>query len=123
MVTDVQPRCGGVNILSGSHRLVHEWFSANPAPPRTRSAQHRKSLARHPYVRDLCTAGDPGARIARFHQRVEEADGIPLQVLENTASAGDLILMHTLLLHAAAPAAHLGAQPRFLLNRDIPAAG
>ncbi len=24
MLTDVQPRCGGVNILSGSHRLVHK---------------------------------------------------------------------------------------------------
>ncbi len=23
MLTDVEPRCGGVNILSGSHRLVH----------------------------------------------------------------------------------------------------
>jgi hypothetical protein len=46
-------------------------------------------------------------------------DGIPLQVVEITASAGDVILMQPLLLHAAAPAAHLGSQPRFLLNRDI----
>jgi hypothetical protein len=50
---------------------------------------------------------------------VEEIDGIPLQVIENTASAGDVILMHSLLLHAGAPAAHLGTQPRFLLNQDI----
>jgi hypothetical protein len=27
--------------------------------------------------------------------------------------------MHSLLLHAGAPAAHLGAQPRFLLSKDI----
>ena len=68
---------------------------------------------------DLYTAGSPEARIARFHECVEEVDGIPLQVIENTASAGDVILMHSLLLHAAAPAAHLGTQPRFLLNQDI----
>jgi hypothetical protein len=119
MLTDVEPRCGGTNILSGSHRLVHKWFSENPPPPRARGAQFRRSLERHPYLRDLCAGGDPEARIARFHERVEEVDGIALQVVENTASAGDVILMHSLLLHAAEPAAHLGKQPRFLLNKDI----
>lgn len=119
MLTDVNPRCGGVNILSGSHRLVHKWFLDNPPAPGARAAQLRKSLERHPHLRDLHTPGDPAARIARFHQRVEDVDGIPLQVVENTASAGDLILMHTLLLHAGAPSAHLGSQPRFLLNKDF----
>ena len=57
-------------------------------------------------------------RIARFHDRVEIVDGVPLRVLENTATVGDVILMHPLLLHAA-PVAHLGTQPRFLLNQDI----
>jgi hypothetical protein len=119
MLTEVAPRCGGVNILSGSHRLVYRWFSENPPQAGSRGAQLRRSLERHPYLRDLCTAGKSEARIDRFHKRVEEVDGIPLQVIENTASAGDVILMHSLLLHAGAPAAHLGAQPRFLLNQDI----
>ena len=119
MLTDIEPRCGGANVLSGSHRLVHRWFSENPPPPRARGAQLRKSLERHPYLRDLYTPGNPEARIARFHECVEEVDGIPLQVIENTASAGDVILMHSLLLHAGAPVAHLGTQPRFLLNQDI----
>lgn len=119
MPTGVGPRCGGVNVLSGSHRLVHRWFSENPPPPKARAAQLRKSLQRHPYLRDLYTPGNPQARIARFHERVEEVDGIPLQVIENTASPGDVILMHSLLLHAGAPAAHLGSHPRFLLNQDI----
>lgn len=119
MLNDVEPRCGGVNILSGSHRLVHKWFSENPPPPGSKAAQLRKSLGRHPYVRDLCAGGASQARIARFHERVQDVEGIPLQVVENTASAGDVILMHALLLHAAAPAAHLGTQPRFLLNKDF----
>ncbi len=119
MLTDVAPRSGGVNILSGSHRLVHRWFSENPPPPNARAAQFRESLGRHPYLRDLCTPGNPAARIARFHERAEEVDGVPLQVIENTASAGDVILLHPLLLHAAQPAAHLGKQPRFMLNHGI----
>ena len=71
-----------------------------------------------PYLRDLCTDGDADERVARFHDREEVVDGIPLRVVENIATAGDVILMHPLLLHAA-PTAHLGDQPRFLLNQDI----
>ena len=119
MLNDVGLRCGGTNILSGSHRLVHKWFAENPPPSGTRGAQLRDSLQRHAYIRDLCTAGDPKVRVTRFHENVEEIDGIQVRVLENTASAGDVILMHSLLLHAP-PAAHLGRQPRFLLNKDIP---
>jgi hypothetical protein len=118
MLNDVGPHCGGMNILSGSHRLVHKWFTENPPAPGDRSAQLRKSVQRHPYLRDLCTAGDPAERIVRFHDRIEEVDGIPLQVVENTAAAGDMILMHSLLLHAI-PAAHIGNQPRFVLSTGV----
>jgi hypothetical protein len=118
MLTDVGPRCGGTNVISASHRLVHQWFTENPPAPGARGAQLRKSLQRHPYLRDLCTAGNSAERIARFHERVETVDGIPLQVIENIASAGDVILMHSLLLHAV-PAAHVGSHPRFLLSSGI----
>lgn len=30
MFGDVAPRCGGMLILSGSHRLVHRWFLDHP---------------------------------------------------------------------------------------------
>jgi ectoine hydroxylase-related dioxygenase (phytanoyl-CoA dioxygenase family) len=118
MFGDVAPRAGGMMIVSGSHRLVRRWFVDHPPRAGARGAELRKSVLRHPYLRELCTDGEPAARIERFHDRVEEVDGIPLQVLENTATAGDVILMHPLLLHAP-PAAHLGASPRFLLNKDI----
>lgn len=118
MLNEVAPRAGGTAILSGSHHLVHRWFKEHPPPPGARSAQLRRSLQRHPYLRDLSRASDPAARIERFHVRVEHVDGIALQVLENTAAAGDLILMHSLLLHAV-PAAHLGSQPRFLLSSSV----
>lgn len=118
MFGDVEPRAGGMNIISGSHRLVHQWFVDHPPREGARGAALRKSVHGHPYLRDLCTPGEAAARIERFHARVEEIEGIPLQVLENTAAAGDVILMHPLLLHAP-PTAHLGTAPRFLLNKDI----
>jgi hypothetical protein len=91
MLTEVGPRCGGTNILSGSHRLLHRWFRENVPAPGSRSAQLRRSLQRHPYIRDLCTAGDRTERIARFHEQIEVVDGLPLQVVENVASPGDLV--------------------------------
>ena len=112
------PRVVGLSILSGSHRLLHRWFTDNPSPSGARSADKRASLQRHPYIRDLHAETDPKARTERFFGREEVVDGIPLQVLENTASAGEVILMHPLLLHAA-PTVNAGRWPRFLLNADI----
>ena len=45
-------------------------------------------------------------------------DYMDLTDLENTATAGDVILMHPLLLHAP-PTTNLGCTPRFLLNKAI----
>ena len=118
MFGDVAPQAGGMAIVSGSHRLVHRWFHDHPPRAGARAAELRASVHRHPYIRDLCTPGDPETRCARFHDRVEHVDGIPLQVLENTAEAGEVILMHPLLLHAP-PVAHVGTMPRFLLNKDL----
>ena len=114
---DVPPRSGATLILSGSHRLIHRWFKQHPAPPGARSAEMRKRLQGHPYIRDLHTAGDPERRIARFMDKAEEVDGVQLQVIENTGSAGDVLLLHPLLLHVAAR--NIGSGPRFLLSGSI----
>ena len=118
---DVAPRAGGTLIVSGSHRLVHKYFMDNPAPAGARGADYRKLLQAHPYFRDLHTAGDAGARAARFVDRAEEHDSIVLQVVENTGAAGDVLLLHPLLLHVAT--SNNGHEPRFLLSGgvDLPA--
>ena len=46
-----------------------------------------------------------------------EVDGIPLQVVDNMGTAGDVILLHPLTLHVAAP--NNGAAPRFLLSGAV----
>jgi hypothetical protein len=126
MFGDVPARTGGaMQVVSGSHRLLARWFARHPPRAGARSASSRRAvLAGEPYLRDLCRAGpdDPAARVERFHDRVEEVDGVPLQVRENTAAAGDVFLMHPLLLHAPPPA-HPGSAPRFLLNKDLRRAG
>ena len=114
---DVAPRSGASQILSGSHRLVHQWFKDHPPAPGARSADMRQSLLNHPYIRDLHTDGDRQGRIDRFMTRIEVVDGIPLQVVENTGAAGDVILLHPLTLHVAAP--NNGAAPRFLLSGAV----
>lgn len=114
---DVAPEAGGTQILGGSHRLVHRWFKENPPPPGARGADMRKLLQSHPYIRDLHTIGDEEERIARFMGREEVIDDIPLRVVECTGSAGDVYLLHPLLLHVAATNA--GDYPRFMLSGGV----
>ena len=71
----------------------------------------------HPYIRDLHKEASADERIARFMRCAEEHDGIELQVVENVGAAGDVILVHPLLLHAASMNA--GRAPRFLLSGAI----
>jgi len=114
---DVKPRSGGTLIVGGSHRLVHKWFQDHPPPSDTRGAEFRRLLQAHHYIRDLHTPGNCRERVARFMGKVEESDGIPLQVVEHTGGAGDVTLIHPLTLHVAAP--NRGSQPRFLLSGAV----
>ena len=117
LLGDVAPRAGGTLIISGSHRLVHKHFRDSPPRPGTRGADFRKLLLSHPYIRDLHTEGDAAERAARFMGRAEDHDGIALQVVENTGTAGDVLLLHPLLLHVAT--SNNGSAPRFLLSGGV----
>lgn len=114
---DIPHRGGGTLMVSGSHRLVYKWFQENSPPRGTRAAHMRKLLQKHPYVRDLHSPGDDGERTARFMKHVEPVDGIPLQVVEAAGDAGDVILVHPLVLHVAAP--NNSTEPRFMLSGGI----
>lgn len=104
-------------MLSGSHLFVHNGFAAQKPPPGMRNADMSRLLAAHPYIGELYRDGDAQARIARFMERTEELDGVPLRVVENLGSAGDVILAHPLVLHVAAP--NNSDRPRFLLSGGI----
>jgi hypothetical protein len=114
---DVAPRGGSTLIVSGSHRLVHQYFKDNPAPAGARGADYRKRLRAHPYLRDLHAEGHADQRVARFVDRDEEHGGIALRVVENIGVAGDVILLHPLVLHVAAT--NTSDTPRFMLSGGI----
>jgi hypothetical protein len=114
---NIIPRGGGTLMVSGSHRLVYKWFQENPPPRDARSAQMRRLLRKQPYLRDLHLPGDEGERIKRFMKGVEDVDGIPLQVVEATGDAGDVILVHPLVMHVAAP--NSAAEPRFMVSGGV----
>ncbi len=121
MFGDVEPRAGGMTIVAGSHHLVSRHFTEHPPSAGAKAAQVRKQLMNsNDYLRELGT--DPGesdgdARIARFVDAVEVVNDVSVQVVELTAAAGDLILIHPLVLHTRPTNA--GTQPRFLLNKDL----
>ena len=71
----------------------------------------------HPYIRDLHKDSGCDDRIVRFMKRAEDHEGIQLEVIENTGSAGDVILVHPLLLHVAS--VNAGRVPRFLLSGAV----
>lgn len=119
LLGDVAPQGGGTLVVSGSHRLTHRWFMDNPPPPAARSADMRKLLMEHPYIRDLQTESDASERSARFMDAVEQSGDIPLQVVELVGLAGDVVLLHPLTMHAAAPNA--GSAPRFMLSGGVTA--
>jgi Phytanoyl-CoA dioxygenase (PhyH) len=117
LMGEVEPRSGASVLLAGSHKLLHRWFKNHPSQPGARGSDHRKSLMSHPYIRDLHKEAGADERIARFMGRAEEHDGIELQVVENIGAAGDVILAHPLLLHAAS--LNAGRAPRFLLSGAV----
>jgi hypothetical protein len=114
---NVVARGGATLLVSGSHRLVHRWFQQNPPPRAARSAKMRALLRSQAYLRDLHTGGDADERIERFMRCVEEENGIPLQVVEATGDAGDVFLVHPLVMHAAA--ANNSSAPRFMLSGGV----
>jgi hypothetical protein len=123
MLGDVAPRAGGMTIVAGSHHVVAELVARHGLPDGTPAAKQRAAvMAGHPYLRDLGTPedGDPdlrARRIARFIDAEEEVLGHPLHVAELTASAGDVILIHPLVLHTRP--VNAGTAPRLLLNKDL----
>jgi hypothetical protein len=117
LVDDVVSLGGGTLLVSGSHRLIHRWLRDNPPPPGARSADMRRILKAHHYIRDLHGPGDAEARIGRFMDRVERWDDIELFVFEQTGAAGDVLLVHPLLLHVASP--NCAAAPRFMLSGGV----
>lgn len=122
MFSDIGPRGGGTLVIEGSHKPVAKYLATKPDGIEIGPAIG-EFTSNHPYFAELVAKnGEPASpeeRIERFMNTVHtDADGFELRVIETTAEAGDVILCHPFLFHAASPN-HSG-NVRFMCNRTSP---
>lgn len=122
LLAPLAPGGGGTVYLLGSHRIVMQLMAEAKSPDEKRCAPLKETLKRQsPWIMDLCSPGPADGRIERFMQAGEMVRGVELQVGEMTGEAGDVILMHPGVLHAAAPCAR--SEPRLVVAETIIAKG
>ena len=119
ILAPLEPQGGATLVAEGSHVLAER--EAHAAGHQLRSAEVRKRLARHAWIRDLATPGDRKARVGRFMDEPTEVDGVDLRVTEMTGEPGDVWMMHPNCLHAGAPNVRNG--PRMVVTQWIYAEG
>ena len=112
------PQGGGTVALAGSHQLVRRLAQHPESIGTGRSADIRAAVdeavssLRHLWSRD------PGVdREERYMRNAVEIDGIPVKAVELTGEAGDVILMHPWIFHAAA--SNCGRQPRIVITQRL----
>lgn len=112
------PQCGGTLFVEGSHNVVAKVLYQNPDGLDYREA-NMKAFETNPWLRELVgsTKETPGTnRIEKYmNQPYDDPDGYQLRVVEAMGNAGDIVLLHPFMIHAASPNT-LGT-PRFLGNR------
>lgn len=107
---------GGATLaVIGTHRLIHE-LSAGKA--KIRSADGRRLLAEtHPWLRDLWSEEFSATRRQRFIEEGAVVRGVPLKVVEITGHAGDVVVMHSSVLHT--PSLNCSRKPRIVLRQGV----
>jgi ectoine hydroxylase-related dioxygenase (phytanoyl-CoA dioxygenase family) len=104
-------------FVAGSHRLAQSLIAAEGAR-QMRSADARKALIRnYPWMKDLCSRDGKTDRVQAFMNSSGAADEVEVRVVEMTGEAGDVLLVHPLMLHA--PAKNCAATPRLVLSSVV----
>lgn len=111
----VAPGCGGTLVLAGSHRLV-ERLTSSDTRPRPGRVLRTALFTSHPWLRELGSRPSGADRVARLLQGTV-IDGVQAHVAELTGAAGDVVLLHPWLLHAAAP--NCGSSPRVMAGQNV----
>ncbi|RAP75793.1 phytanoyl-CoA dioxygenase family protein [Paenibacillus montanisoli] len=119
LFSDIGPQGGGTLVVEGSHRPVARYLARFPEGVELGDGI-RGFFSEHPYFAELTgkTGGTMTAeeRNASFMERAYvDEDGSQLRVVETTGEAGDVILCHPFLIHAAS-SNHSG-KVRFMCNR------
>ncbi len=104
---EVRPGGGGTHILSGSPRLIEDFYASLSPDDLARAHKvHRKMLARwDPWLEALTGRSKEPVedRVATFMERTTEVRGVPCRVVELTGEPGDVVFCNLGMMHATAP--------------------
>ena len=121
-VSNVTERSGGTGVISGSHRLVKQYVRTQNKQALGKMKRVRKALQTvNPWMKELCSEGDPAERIERFMTQDTDCSGIPLRVVDLSGSPGDVVLGHPWLLHSGS--LNCGNLPRMMRVQRLQAGG
>ena len=107
---------GATAVVIGTHRLIHELSAGGKA--KIRSADGRRLLAEtHPWLRDLWSEEGSETRRQRFMEEGAVVRGVPVKVVEITGQAGDIVVMHSSVLHT--PSLNCRRNPRIVVRQGV----
>lgn len=120
--SDVGSRGGGTLLATGSHKVVARYLARHPEGIDIREANEGCS-SEHPWFVELTgrTSRSKDRNAKFMAASTIDDDGIELQVIETIAEAGDVMLAHPFIYHAASQ--NHAAIPRFMCNRAAPLTG
>ena len=116
------PQGGATVALSGSHRLVRRLAQHPELIGEGRSGDIRKAVEKAvPSLRDLWSRDPNVDREERYLRNGVGFDGVSVKAVEFTGDAGDVVLMHPWIFHAAAP--NCGSAPRIVITQRVTRTG
>jgi hypothetical protein len=112
------PGGGGTLVVARSHRLVTALADHIALPSRsTATAVAKKSLASHPWFKELFDSDHQPGRLDRLMNDGAVVNGVPVRVVEFTGGPGDVFVMHPWTLHAVSP--NRRGTPRLMLMTSL----
>lgn len=120
LYSDIKPQGGGTLLVSGSHRLIEQFFHRLlPTDQRLKQKSLKSRFAQsHTWLAELTgITSDPNNRIQRFMEETTVVDGVPVKVIEVTGEPGDAYLCHPAIFHAASP--NHAEVPRFMRVKGL----
>lgn len=120
LYSEIQPRGGGTLLVSGSHRLIEQFYNhLSPEDQRLKQKPLKNRFTQsQPWLAELTgLSSESNNRIQRFMEETADVDGVPVKVVEVTGEPGDAYLCHPAIYHAASP--NHAEVPRFMRVKGL----
>jgi phytanoyl-CoA dioxygenase PhyH len=117
LIDDVEPGGGGTPQLAGSHHAIARYIDGLTGDALEYKRVRDGFLRSHAWLRALSGRGDEPDRSERLMSTPGDVDGLALQAVELTGSAGDIYLTHPWVMHTIAPNA--ATRPRMMRSMAV----